>query len=80
MFCEYSNIFGKPNEGLHSIRLFDIAIIDVILTIMAAYLLNIILGGNNFILILIVLFASGIFLHRLFCVRTTVDKYLFGSK
>jgi hypothetical protein len=80
MFCEYSNIFGKPNEGLHSIRLFDIAIIDVILTIMAAYLLNIMLNGNNFILILIVLFISGIILHRLFCVRTTVDKYLFGSK
>ena len=80
MFCEYSNIFGKPNEGLHSIRLFDIAIFDVILTIMIAYLLNIILGGNNFILILIVLFISGIFLHRLFCVKTTVDKYLFGSR
>jgi hypothetical protein len=78
MFCEYSDIFGKPNEGIHSIRLFGIAIIDVVFTILAAYLINILIGSNNFILILIILFVSGIFLHRLFCVRTTIDKLLFG--
>ncbi len=77
MFCEYSNIFGKPREGIHSIRLFDIAIIDVILTILAAYLINLWTGVNNFILILIILFVFGIIFHRLFCVETTVDKLLF---
>ncbi len=79
MFCEYSNIFGKPGEGIHSIRLFNIAIIDVIFTIFAVYLINLWTGGNNFILILIVLIVCGIIFHRLFCVRTTVDKLLFNQ-
>ena len=33
MFCQYKNIFGDVNTGLHKIRLYDIAIIDVIFTI-----------------------------------------------
>jgi hypothetical protein len=36
MLCEYSDIFGKPNQGIHSIRIFDIAIVDVLLTIIVA--------------------------------------------
>ncbi len=78
MFCEYSNIFGKPGEGIHSIRLFDIAIIDLLFTIFGAYLINIYIGENYFFLILIVLIVLGIIFHRLFCVRTTIDKLLFN--
>jgi hypothetical protein len=80
MFCEYSNIFGKPNEGIHSIRFGGLAIIDVIFTIGAAYLIDNWTGGENFVLILIILFVCGIVLHRLFCVKTTIDKLLFGQK
>ena len=32
-FCKYKDILGKPGEGVHSYRLFDIAVIDVVLTI-----------------------------------------------
>jgi hypothetical protein len=78
MFCKYSNIFGIPGKGIHSIRLFNIAIIDLIFTILAAYLINIWTGVNNFILVLIVLIMSGIIFHRLFCVKTTIDKLLFN--
>jgi len=79
MFCEYSNIFGKPGKGIHSIRLFDIAIIDVIFTILIAYLINLLwFEGNNFLLILLVLFICGIIFHRLFCVNTTINKILFN--
>lgn len=78
MFCEYSNIFGKPNEGVHSIKLFNISIIDVIVTIIFAYLINTLTLSNNFLLIFIVLIVCGIILHRLFCVRTTIDKLLFN--
>lgn len=28
MFSEYSDIFGKPNEGVHSYRFLDTAIVD----------------------------------------------------
>jgi len=33
--------------------------------------------GYNFLYILIGLFLLGIVAHRVFCVRTTVDKVLF---
>ena len=34
--CKYSDILGKPNETVHSYRLFGIAILDVIMTIIVA--------------------------------------------
>ena len=40
MLCKYKDIFGKVGEGLHSYRLFNIAIVDVISTIFVAYLLK----------------------------------------
>lgn len=74
--CKYSDIFGEPNKGLHSIRIMDIAIVDVILTIGLAYLISNLIP-YNFYYILLALFIIGIILHRLFCVRTTIDKILF---
>ena len=78
--CKFKDIFGKPNEGIHKYRLFNIAIIDVIFTIIGAYLLNkYIFKKTDFIVILIILFILGIIAHRVFCVRTTIDKILFKS-
>ena len=34
--CKYKDILGKPGQGVHSYRIFNIAIVDVILTISAA--------------------------------------------
>lgn len=77
MLCKYSDIFGEVGKGVHSIRIFNIAIIDVILTIIIAYLIYIYFPQYNFIYILIILFLIGIIAHRIFCVRTTIDKLLF---
>ena len=33
-FAKYSDIFGKPNTGFHSSRIFDIAINDLFGTIL----------------------------------------------
>ena len=33
MLCDYKNILGEPNKGLHKYRIFNIAIVDVLLTI-----------------------------------------------
>jgi hypothetical protein len=41
MFCNYKDILGKSNEGVHSIRIFNLAIIDILFTIIAAYLISI---------------------------------------
>ena len=74
---KYKDIFGEPNTGLHSIRIFNIAIIDVLMTIIAAYIISY-FTGYSFYIVLFVLFLLGIFLHRIFSVKTTIDKLLFS--
>ena len=74
--CPYKYLFGKTNEGAHKYRLFDIAIVDTISTVVVAYLLSKYLK-QDFKMILVILFLLGIILHRLFCIETTVDKLLF---
>ena len=76
-FNKMKEIFGKEGEGVHSYRIFNIAIVDVIATIIGAYLLSIFFK-INFWIILIILFILGIILHRLFCVNTTINKFIFG--
>ena len=80
MLCKYGKMlepyFGKVGEGVHSYRIFDIAIVDVISTIIGAFISHLILPYKC-IYVLIALFLFGIILHRVFCVRTTVDKLLF---
>jgi hypothetical protein len=74
--CKYSNIFGAPNTGSHKYRIFNIAIIDVIATIFVAFIISKTFK-YNFKKVLVILFLLGIIAHRLFCVRTTIDKLLF---
>ena len=77
MLCKYKNMFGEVGTGIHSIRVFNIAIIDVFITLFAAYLINIYVPNYNYFIILFLLFTLGIILHKIFCVETTVDKILF---
>lgn len=74
--CKYKNYFGEPNKGIHSYRFIGVAIIDVIMTLISAYIISFIFN-LSFIKTYILLFILGIILHRLFCVRTTIDKLLF---
>lgn len=76
--CKYKNILGIPNKGIHSYRFMSVAIADVIMTIIAAILISYFFNGS-FFYTLIALFVLGIILHRLFCVRTTIDKLLFPN-
>ena len=79
--CKYKDMFGKPGEGLHAYRVGDIAIIDVLGTLLAAWFIDSsgVAGTYNYYQIAAALFVLGIILHRAFCVKTTVDKLLFGS-
>ena len=70
------DIFGKPGEGVHSYRLFNLAIVDIIFTIVGAYLISGFIN-KSFLTTLIILFLIGIILHRIFNVKTTIDKILF---
>lgn len=77
MPCPYKDSLGKVGEGIHSYRVFDVAIVDVIFTVIGAAIIHYFMPQYRFIVILTALFAAGIVLHHLFCVRTTVDKWLF---
>lgn len=74
--CEYKNMFGKPNTGVHSYRLFGLAIVDVIMTILAGIIFAKLFKLTMWKTVAI-LFLLGIIFHRLFCVRTSIDKLLF---
>ena len=76
--CAYKDLIGKPNTGIHKYRLFDIAVMDVVITFFAAWLFAYIMKWNAPRTILSV-FIIGIISHRIFCVRTTVDKWLFPN-
>ncbi len=75
--CKYKHIFGKENEGIHQYRFLNLAIADVLGTIIIAVIIAK-LFHTNFLLILLILFLAGIILHRVFCVNTTINKIIFG--
>jgi len=76
--CKYKNALGLPGKGIHSYRVFGVAIADVIMTIIGAILISFFFK-TNLMYTMVCLFLLGIVLHRLFCVRTTVDKLLFPN-
>lgn len=75
MFCKYKDIFGKPKEGVHSYRIMNIAVIDLALTLIGAYILSILLGITYW-KTAVGLLILGIFAHLLFCVDTTVTIFV----
>lgn len=82
--CMYKNIFGKVTKGVHSYRFFNLAMVDVIMTLIGGLIISKLSRITkssyyhlSFIQTTIGLFILGIIMHRLFCVRTTIDKLLF---
>lgn len=76
--CKYRNALGVPGKGAHSIRLGGVAIVDVVLTLVGAYIISY-YARASFAWTAAGFFLVGIILHRLFCVRTTVDRLLFPN-
>jgi len=80
---KYSTIFCIPGKGLHKYRIYNKAIVDVLISIPLAtviyYLLRYLDYKVKFCYILIFVFLLGIILHRVFCVKTTIDKLLFPN-
>jgi hypothetical protein len=76
--CKYRNALGVPGKGVHSIRLGGIAVVDVIMTLVGAYIISYYMR-TSFAWTAAGLFLLGIVLHRMFCVRTTLDKLLFPN-
>lgn len=76
--CPYKNLFGSLGTGIHSYRIYNIAYLDVLVTVIGAFILSRILR-TPFLYTLIMFFILGIIIHRLLCVRTTIDKLLFPN-
>lgn len=76
--CPYRHVFGKEREGVHSIRVFDIAVVDLGLTVIAAVILARFLK-LHVLVVFAVLMIVAVVAHRLFCVNTTVNRFLFGT-
>lgn len=70
-------MFGKEREGVHAVRLFDIAIIDVIGTVLIAILISLV-TKIHVAICTVVLFVVAIGAHRLFCVNTKINTMIFG--
>ena len=76
--CKYKDIIGKPGTGIHAYRFYNIAILDVIITLIGALFISWVIKVSPYYVVPIV-FLSGILAHRIFCVRTQVDKLLFSE-
>lgn len=75
-----SDIFGRPGEGVHRYRLFGMAIVDIGVTLVGSTVVYYALRKRiSWWKLTIGLFLLGIILHRALCVRTTVDRKLFGN-
>jgi hypothetical protein len=76
---DLKDIFGEPNKGLHLYRIYNIAIVDVVLTIIAAYFIAE-HYKMSFIKTLVLLFVLGCVLHYVFGVQTTVNKWFTSEE
>jgi hypothetical protein len=75
---KYADIFGKPGEGAHKYRIGNVASIDLILTILLAFLVSGMSEIPVSITITILLLLSFIF-HLLFGVKTSSAKWFAGT-
>lgn len=75
--CNYASLFGKPKTGLHRVRLFGVAIFDVIGMLLIAFLLSY-YYHLNFLLTLSFVFLVAELFHLLFCVNTSFVNNVMG--
>jgi hypothetical protein len=75
MFCQYRNIGGIPGQGIHK-HVLGIAIVDVVATILGGWIFARAFNLNVGITIFCA-FVLGIIVHKLFCVNTTLNNFIF---
>jgi hypothetical protein len=76
MLCKFRHIFGKERQGIHAYRFLDIAIVDLLLTILVAYLISK-YWKFKFWIVLLILLVLSVLAHLLFCVKSKFVSLLF---
>lgn len=78
MLCSYRHIFGEERKGFHSLRFLDIAVGDVVLTLLLSLFISYV-SKISFVITTIMVFIVGIVIHRMFCVNTKINTLIFGK-
>lgn len=73
--CKYKDVLGKAGSEEYT-RIFTVRLMDLVTLFIGSYLIAY-LFDFTFWKTLLVIFISGIIAHRMFCVRSAVDKLLF---
>jgi hypothetical protein len=76
--CRYRDIFGKPNEGVHSVRFLGMAAVDLAGTLAIAWALS--TSRKSFLVVSAALLVLSVLVHRLFCVDTVLTTRVFGGR
>lgn len=75
MSCPFKDIFGKPRTGAHAFRIADVAVVDTVATLIAAWFIQKrFFPGQSYWTVLFIFFIVGELLHFAFCVDTTVTR------
>lgn len=75
-----NKIFGEEKKGMHAYRIFDIACIDVIITLIVAFFIQkAFCPKTEYYKVLLFYFIFGIIIHRIFDIKTTIDRLIFSS-
>ena len=75
MFCKSKDIFGKPGTGFHKLHVGGVAIGDFLLTLVLAWITSYVSEIPLTITVIGWLVIAVVF-HKIFCVETSVTKYL----
>jgi len=67
--------FAEPRTGIHNIRIFDIAIVDVLITLLASYIMSR-YSSYNPITIFIILIILSIPIHTMLNIKTKTNVWL----
>jgi hypothetical protein len=67
--CKYKDIFGKPNEGVHSTRIFGLAFWDLF-----GMIIIIVILSNYIYYAWAIIPLLTIIIHKVFCVDTAFNK------
>jgi len=89
LLCQYSDVLGKPHEGVHSARLFQtstfdgLARNDILATLVAALIIAAVFTTGHtfvvrFVFVSVGLFVLGFLMHLLFCVQTPLTRRLLS--
>lgn len=77
MLCAFKHIAGQEGKGIHSLRIFGLAAVDVVMTVAGCLIISVVFKVN-FWMVFFVAMIIAILCHRLLCVNTTINKLIFG--